>query len=86
MKKATPKPIVFNEKELQQDLIHSAKALGISVAVAEAISIKIVKKVAERLSKRAAVTMDDLNRFIATEAEKYSKDLAYVYKNRGKII
>lgn len=85
-KKSSQKPIVFNEKELQQDLVHSAKALGISAAVAETISLKIAKKVAERLSKRAAVTMDDLNRFIATEAEKYNKDLAYVYKNRGKII
>lgn len=85
-KKATVSPVVFQENALRQEIIHSAKALGMSTAVAEAISLKISKKVAERLSKRAAVTEDDLNRFVADAAEKYNKDLAYVYKNRGKII
>lgn len=80
------KSFVFNEQEMQQELLHSARAVGISVAAAELIVAKIVKKVAERMAKRAVVTVDDLNRFIADEAEKYSKDLAYVYKNRGKII
>ena len=56
------------------------------MGVAEIFVGKICLKVAERLTKRAAVTTDDLNRFIAEEAEKYNKDLAYVYKNRGKII
>lgn len=77
---------VFNEKDLQEDLMRSAKVVGLSVGAAEVIVGKIVQKVAEHLAKRAVVTADDLNRFIATEAEKYNKDLAYVYKNRGKII
>ncbi len=77
---------VFDEKELREELFRSAKAIGISVAVAEAVSLKIAKGVANRVAKRAAITADDLNRFIAMEAEKYSKDLSYVYKNRGKII
>lgn len=80
------KSFVFNEQEMQQELLHSARAVGISVAAAELIVAKIVKKVAARMAKRTVVTVDDLNRFIADEAEKYSKDLAYVYKNRGKII
>lgn len=80
------KSFVFNEQEMQQELLHSARAVGISVAAAELIVAKIVKKVAERMAKRTVVTVDDLNRFIADEAEKYNKDLAYVYKNRGKII
>lgn len=78
--------IVFNEKGLQKELLHSARAVGVSMEVAETISIKVARKVGERLVKRAAVTTEDLNRFIAEEAEKYSQDLAYVYKNRGKII
>lgn len=87
MKKSNKAKIVtFNEKELQKELLHSAKAVGVSAAVAEAISIKIAKKVGERLARRAAVTTEDLNRFIAEEAEKYSQDLAYVYQNRGKIM
>lgn len=85
MKKKT-ESTVFNEKDLQEDLMRSARVVGLSVGAAEVIVGKIVQKVAEHLAKRAVVTADDLNRFIATEAEKYNKDLAYVYKNRGKII
>lgn len=85
MKKKT-EATVFSEKDLQEDLMRSAKVVGLSVGTAEIIVHKIVKKVAEHLAKRAIITTDDLNRFIAIEAEKYSKDLAYVYKNRGKII
>ncbi len=76
----------FNEKTLQDELLHSAKAVGLSIGAAELIAEKITKKVAGRIAKRVAITADDLNRFVAEEAEKYNKDLAYVYKNRGKII
>ncbi len=86
MRKKKIESFVFNEKDLQEELLRSAKAVGVSVGVAEVIALKIAKKVAERIAKRAVATTDDLNRFIAEEAEKYNKDLAYVYKNRGKII
>lgn len=85
-KKSPTETTVFNEKELYNELIHSAKAVGLSIGVAEVIADKVVKKVTEHLARRAVITIDDLNRFIADETEKYSKDLAYVYKNRGKII
>lgn len=77
---------IFNEKSLHDDLLHSTKAIGLSLAAAEIIATKVTTRVAARLAKRSVATTDDLNRFIATEAEKYSQDLAYVYKNRGKII
>lgn len=77
---------VFSEKELRDELMHSAKVVGLSAGAAEVVVNKVAQKVAEHLAKRAVVTTDDLNRFIANEAEKYNKDLAYVYKNRGKII
>ena len=86
MTKKKTEPTIFNEKDLQEDLLRTAKVVGLSVGAAEIIVHKITKKVAEHLAKRAVVTTDDLNRFIAAEAEKYNKDLAYVYKNRGKII
>lgn len=86
IKRKTIKPITFNEHDLQEELMHSAKVIGLSAGAAEVIVEKIAKKVAEKVATRAAITTDDLNRFIATEAEKYNKDLAYVYKNRGKII
>lgn len=79
-------PLVFNEKDLQKELMREAKVVGIAVGAAEVIALKIAKRVAGRVAKRTVITMDDLNRFIAEEAEKYNKDLSYVYKNRGKII
>lgn len=86
MKNKKLETITFNEKSLQNELLHSAKAVGLSAGAAELVAEKITTKVAERVAKRAAITADDLNRFIAEEAEKFNKDLAYVYKNRGKII
>ena len=85
MRKKT-KQFTFDEKELEADLLRSARAVGVSVGVAEIIVAEIIKKVKARIAKRAVLTVDDLNRFIADEAERYNKDLAYVYKNRGKII
>lgn len=86
MKNRKLETMSFSEKTLQDELLHSAKAIGLSVGAAELVAEKVTKKVAERIAKRAAITVDDLNRFVAEEAEKYNKDLAYVYKNRGKII
>lgn len=86
MKNKKLETLSFSEKALLDELLHSAKAIGLSVGAAELIAERITKKVAERVTKRAAITVDDLNRFVAQEAEKYNKDLAYVYKNRGKII
>lgn len=84
--KKQKEPTVFNEKDLRDDLLQSAKAIGLSITVAEIIATKVAAKVAARLAKRSVVTAEDLNRFIAMEAEKYSQDLADVYKNRDKII
>lgn len=86
MKKKVIKPVTFSTRALQDELMHNAKVVGLSAGAAEVVVEKVVQKVAERVEKRAAITADDLNRFVAEEAEKYNKDLAYVYKNRGKII
>lgn len=76
----------FDEKKLRLEISRSAVALGVSKTAAEKMAREIADKVAKRMEKRSVATMDDLNRFVAVEAEKFSKDLAYVYKNRGKII
>lgn len=85
MKKSAT-PTVFDEQALYKDLVHSAKAVGVSATAAEVMAAAIAKQVAQRLVKRAAITDEDLNRFVAAAAEKYNKDLAYFYQNRGKII
>ena len=86
MRKKKEKPVVFDEKELQKELMHSARAVGMSAGAVEVVVEKVAQKVGARVRKRAAVTVEDINRYVSEEAEKYNKDLAYVYENRGKII
>lgn len=80
------KGFAFEEKALREDLARAVRAVGVTGAAAELIVENITEKVTARVKKRAALTVDDLNRYIADEAKKYNRDLAYVYKNRGKII
>ena len=66
--------------------MREAKALRMPAGAAEVIASKVAEQVSKWAAKRPAVTVDDIYRRIAVEAEKYSADLAYVYQNRGKII
>lgn len=85
MSKAAKK-LVFDEEELRKELLQSARAVGVVGAAAELIAARVTESVAARVERRTVVTVNDLNKFIADEAKKYNKDLAYVYRNRGKII
>lgn len=76
----------FSGKALQEELQREARALKIPSGTADVIASKITEQVEKWVKKRAAVTIDDLHRRVALEAEKYNADLAYVYQNRGKII
>lgn len=76
----------FSIEDLKKDILHEAKLLKVSDAVAETIASRAVEKVEKWIEKRSAVTSDDLNRQIAKELQKYNADLAYVYQIRGKII
>ncbi len=76
----------FDRAKLKADLMKEAKVLGIAESTAETIVKQVVDKVAVWTEKRAAITIDDLNRQIAKEVKKFNADLAYVYQNRGKII
>lgn len=80
------KKFTYNPKSLHQELIHNAKVIGLEIGAAEIIADTVVKQVSKRVGLRAAITSEDLNRFVAEAAEKYNKDLAYFYQNRGKII
>lgn len=79
-------PVTFSEKELREELLREAKALRMPAGAAEVITSKVAEQVSKWVAKRPVVTVDDIYRRIAVEAEKYSADLAYVYQNRGKII
>lgn len=74
------------KKELEKDLIINMKALHIPIGAAEVFADKILSEVIKNLKNKKIITSEDLNRLIATAAKKYNGDLAYVYKNRGRII
>lgn len=78
--------IYFNEEQLLDDLLSSAKALKIPSGVAESITKKILKEVRSKITKQDMISEEKLNRCISEVAQKYNPDLAYVYQNRGRII
>lgn len=76
----------FSKAYVVKDIMLEAKVLGISAGAAKVFAEKVAEKVAKWAERRESVTEDDINTQIAKEINRYSKDLAFVYKNRGKII
>lgn len=81
-----PQTMVINQENLESDLLNEGRVLGINDNTTKLIAQKVVPKVLKWAEKRVTVTRDDLERKLAKELESYDADLAYVYKNRGKII
>ena len=76
----------FSKKFIVKDIMLEAKVLGIPVGTAEKFAEKVAEKLVKWAERREIITEDDVNMEIAKEINRYSKDLAFVYKNRGKII
>ena len=76
----------FDQKILAQELKIHAKALGIPSGAAETFISCTLKAVENDLQSKSIVTDNDLKRIVYKELKKYHADLAYVYKNRDKII
>lgn len=79
-------PRVFSEDETYTEILLAAKGLNLPDGAVEPVAKKAVRSVARWVEKRSMITDDDLNQRLALELEKYYPDLAYVFKNRGKII
>lgn len=77
---------VFSEESVKTDILSAAKSINIPPGTAEPIAEKTAKEVTKWVMGRKIITDDDLNMRIAKELQKYSRDLAYVYQNRGRII
>lgn len=84
--KAKNRPLNFNPRTLESDLIREATSLRIPKSVAQNIAQKVTNNLTQWLEKRPLVTDSELNFKIAKELAKYHSDLAYVYQNRDKII
>ena len=76
----------FDEKKLRSELKIDAHALGIPVGAAESFIDETCKSVEKSFKHKEIITENDLKRLVHRELKKYHADLAYVYKNRDKII
>lgn len=76
----------FNEKKLAKNLRIDARALNIPIGAAEIFIEKTISAVKKQLKPKTIITNKDLDRIVIKELKKYNIDLAYVYKNRDKII
>ena len=73
-------------KKLTRELKIDAVGIGIPVGAAESFIKHALKDAEKQLKTKKIITKNDLERIIAKELKKYNANLAYVYKNRDKII
>ncbi|MBQ3353070.1 hypothetical protein IJG89_01850 [Candidatus Saccharibacteria bacterium] len=76
----------LNTKILTRMLKIDAKAVGIPLGAAEAFIAETLKSVTKATKYKESITDKELKRIIVKELQKYDADLAYVFKNRDKII
>lgn len=84
--RADKKRARFSKKKLITEIMFEAKVLNRHFGSAEIIAEKVADEVEVWAKKRTFITEDDITRVASEKLEKYDKDLAYIYKNRGKII
>ena len=76
----------LNLSSIKKELEIDARALNIPIGSTEVFIEQTLKTVAEKYKSQNIITEKDLKLAISKELAKYHKDLAYVYKNRDKII
>ena len=77
---------IFDEKHLTKELKIDARAIGIPAGAADSFIEATIKSAKKSLKSKSIITKKDLIRTVVKELQKYHPDLAYVYKNRDKII
>lgn len=80
------KKVKFSRKKLVSDIMFETKVLGRHPGAAKIIAEKVADDVEKWAEKREFVTEDDIKRITGTKLQKYDADLAFIYKNYGKII
>ena len=73
-------------QDLAKTLQIDAVGLGIPSGAAKIFVAKSLDAAAESLQGKSILTAQDVKRAVYKELKKYSTDLAYVYRNRDKII
>ncbi len=77
---------LFSPEELVSELRAESRSLGLPEASTNSIIERVLKSVLTWLENRDIITKSDLERVVSLELDKYSPDLAFVYRSRGKII
>lgn len=76
----------FSRRALENEIIEEGRSLYISEEATAPFAKKVATEVATWVKKRGKVTESDVNIKVAKSIKKYSKDLAFIYENRDKII
>ncbi|MBQ1528234.1 hypothetical protein IIZ77_01130 [Candidatus Saccharibacteria bacterium] len=76
----------FSPEALVSRLQSDARSLNLPEGSTEPIIERVLHAVLSWLENRDIITKSDLERVVSSELDKYSPDLALVYRNRDKII
>ena len=76
----------FEKSDLIDELRRESKSVGIPAGSAELIIRKVIEGICPWLEERNMITKSDLEWVVSRELDKYNADLAYIYRNRDKII
>lgn len=76
----------FSEKTIRKELKIDAVALGIPSGAAEVFIEQAMIGIKKNIGQKKTITENDLANLLYQELKKYNADLAYVQKNRGRII
>lgn len=77
---------LFSPDALVSRLKSDACSLNLPEGSVEPIIERVIHAVLTWLETRDIITKSDLERVVSSELDKYSPDLALVYRNRDKII
>lgn len=84
--RADKKKVKFSRKKLVSDIMFEARVLGRHPGAAKIVAEKVAGETEKWAEKREFITEDDIRRTASAKLKKYDEDLAYIYKNYGKII
>lgn len=76
----------FSRLGLKRDIMREGRVLNRHSGAVEAIAEKVSLEVEKWVLERPEITKADLNRVTAARIRKYDPDIAYLYRNRGKIL
>ncbi|MDO4978542.1 MAG: hypothetical protein Q4E47_00065 [Candidatus Saccharibacteria bacterium] len=72
--------------KLRDEIVSEASSINIPPGTAEIIAKEVIGTLKKWTRERSMITDDDLSDFLVKELKKYNKDLAYLFKQKEKLI